>query len=80
MATVCTPTALSSAATCYKGYDIPLLKAMQIVLLCHKLNGETMVDCDPDALAEEANCYLASMSVADMEAAIVYLLCQLVNA
>lgn len=79
MATVCTPTALSSAATCFKGYGTPLLKAMQIALLCAKLNGETM-DCDPDTLADEAKCYLASMSEADMEAVIVYLLCQLVNA
>ncbi len=80
MPTVCTPTALSSAATCFKGYGIPLLKAMQIVLICKKLNGETVTDCDPDTLADEAKCYLASMSLADMEAAIVYLLCQLASA
>lgn len=51
---------------------------MQIVLLCKKLNGESM-DCNANTLADEAKCYLASMSVTDMEAVIVYLLCQLVN-
>ena len=79
MPTVCTPAAISSASTCFKGYSIPLLKAMQIALLCAKLNGQTM-DCTPDTLADAAKCYLASMSEADMEAVIVYLLCQLVNA
>ncbi len=79
MPTVCTPAALSTAATCFKGYGRPLLKAMQIVLLCAKLNDETM-DCDANTLSEAANCYLETMTETDMDAVIVYLLCQLVNA
>ncbi len=78
MATLCTPEALSTAATCFKGYGKPLLKAMQIVLLCKKLNGESM-DCDANTLSEAANCYLETMTETDMEAVIVYLLCQLLN-
>ncbi len=77
MAISCDPNDLAQAAACFnQGYDVPLLKAMRIRLLCAVLNGETMT-CTPDALAELSVCFLQFPGMLD--AIETYLICQVAN-
>lgn len=77
MAIECDPVVISDSLGCWNTLPVLTLKAIQIVLLCDWINGET-VECDPAALAERANCFVM-LSKGQIEAILTYLWCQVAN-
>jgi hypothetical protein len=79
MAITCTPDNLGSLASCWTALSQRQLKAIQIYLLC-QINNGSKPTCDPSTLATAADCFTAGIPETEMDAVIVYLLCQWANA
>ena len=54
-----------------------MFDAMEVVLLCAILDGETGMACDPQTLISQANCLLCTVPPGMWEAIKVSLLCQI---
>ncbi len=54
-----------------------MFDAMEVVLLCAILDGETGMACDPQTLISEASCLLCTVPPGMWEAIKVSLLCQI---
>ncbi len=57
-----------------------MFDAMEVVLLCAILDGETGMACDPQTLISQANCLLCTVPPGMWEAIKVSLLCQIAAA
>ena len=79
MAITCTPDALAASAACWTELSQRQLKGIQIYLLCSWING-VKPTCDPSSLADAAKCFISGIPETEMDAVIVYLLCQKANA
>jgi len=77
----CDPQTLLNDARCFQCYGSGVMfDAMEVVLLCAILDGDTSMACDPQSLLSQANCLLCTIPPGAFAAVRVSLLCQIAAA
>ncbi len=73
----CDPQTLINGARCFECYGMGrMFDAMEVVLLCAIVDGDTSMACNPQTLISQANCLLCTVPDGMWEAIKVSLLCQ----
>ncbi len=77
----CDPQTLINDARCFECYGMGrMFDAMEVVLLCGIVDGNTSMACDPQTLLSQANCLLCKIPDGMWEPIKVSLLCQIAAA
>ncbi len=77
----CDPNTLINGARCFECYGMGrMFDAMEVVLLCAIVDGNTSMACDPQTLMSQANCLLCTIPDGMWEPIKVSLLCQIAAA
>ena len=74
----CDPQTLVNNARCFQCYGQgEMFDAMEVVLLCAIIDGDTSMACDPQTLLDQASCLLCTIPPGMFPAIRVSLLCQI---
>ena len=74
----CDPDTLMADAKCFQcGITGTMQDAIEVLLLCAILDGDTSLSCDPNELSKQASCLFACIPPGAFEAVKVSLLCQI---